>query len=175
MLVILYFWWRNTQGMHESSSDALHIMQITTVMVVMLLLWAAFTLLTKGGQLPETPTLEHLRFSDTALGWLKDTRFPAITAIALLMESYGFYGAIAELARLLAGAGVPVLVAATANLRAYRDRARAGIPRFLEVFVDCPLAVCRARDPKGIYRRGAEGTAQNVPGVSAAYEPPLLP
>jgi adenylylsulfate kinase len=86
-----------------------------------------------------------------------------------------FYGALAELARLLAGDGVPVLVAATANLRAYRDRARAGISRFLEVFVDCPLPVCRARDPKGIYRRAAAGSAHNVPGVSAAYEPPLRP
>jgi adenylylsulfate kinase len=86
-----------------------------------------------------------------------------------------FYGALADFARLLAGDGVPVLVAATANLRAYRDRARAGIPRFLEVFVDCPLPVCRARDPKGIYRRADAGSAPNVPGVSAAYEPPLWP
>jgi len=43
------------------------------------------------------------------------------------------------------------------------------------VYVRCPLAVCQARDPNGIYRRGADGTAQNVPGVSAPYEPPLLP
>src|SRR5512139_1427241 len=86
-----------------------------------------------------------------------------------------FYGALADFARLLAGDGVPVLVAATANLRAYRDRARAGIPRFLEVFVDCPLPVCRARDPKGIYRRAEAGSAPNVPGVSAAYEPTLRP
>ena len=86
-----------------------------------------------------------------------------------------FYGALADLARSLAEDGVPVLVAATANLRAYRDRSRAGISRFLEVFVDCPLPVCRARDPKGIYRRAAAGTASNVPGVSAPYEPPLRP
>jgi adenylylsulfate kinase len=64
---------------------------------------------------------------------------------------------------------------ATANRRAYRDRARAAIPRFLEVHVRCPLAVCQARDPKGIYLRGAAGTAPNVPGVSAPYEPPLTP
>jgi adenylylsulfate kinase len=86
-----------------------------------------------------------------------------------------FYGAMADFARWIAGYGVPVLVAATANLRAYRDRARSGIPRFLEVFVDCPLPVCRARDPKGIYRRAAAGSAPNVPGVSAPYEPPLRP
>ena len=53
--------------------------------------------------------------------------------------------------------------------------ARAAIPPFLEVYVRCPLAVCQARDPKGIYRRGAAGAAQDVPGVSAPYEPPLLP
>ena len=86
-----------------------------------------------------------------------------------------FYRALADLARLLSEDGVPVLVAATANLRSYRDRARAEIPRFLEVHVDCPLEVCRARDPKGVYRRSAAGTAPNVPGVSAPYEPPLRP
>jgi amino acid transporter len=67
-LVILYFWKRNTQGLRESSSDALRIMQITTVMVVLLLGWAALTLLAQGGHLPPTPTLAHLRFSDEALG-----------------------------------------------------------------------------------------------------------
>jgi amino acid transporter len=83
--IVLYFWWRNTRGLHESTNDALHIMQITTVMVVTLLVWSAFTLLTRGGHLPQTPTLDHLRFSDDALGWLKGTRFPAITAVALLI------------------------------------------------------------------------------------------
>jgi amino acid transporter len=83
--ILLYFWRRNTRGLRESSDDALRIMRITTVMVVTLLVWSAFTLLTRGGQLPPTPTLDHLKFSDHALGWLKDTRFPAITAIALLI------------------------------------------------------------------------------------------
>ena len=86
-----------------------------------------------------------------------------------------FYATLAYLARVLVLHGVPVIVDATANRRTYRDRAREAIPRFIEVHVRCPLAVCQARDPKGIYRRGAEGTAQNVPGVSAPYEPPLLP
>jgi adenylylsulfate kinase len=92
-----------------------------------------------------------------------------------LPERDRFYRALAELARCLSGNGVPVLVAATANRRAYRDHARAGIARFLEVFVECPLEVCRARDPKGIYRRAGTGLALNVPGVSAEYEPPLCP
>ncbi len=86
MLVIVYFWWRNTRGLHESSSDALHIIQITSVMVVLLFGWAFVTLLLKqGGALPPSPALEHLTFSDDALGWLKGTRFPAFTAIALVI------------------------------------------------------------------------------------------
>jgi amino acid transporter len=83
--ILLYFWRRNTRGLRESSDDALRIMQVTTVMVVTLLLWSVFTLLTRGGHLPPAPTIGHLRFSDHALGWLNDTRFPAITAIALLI------------------------------------------------------------------------------------------
>jgi len=90
-------------------------------------------------------------------------------------ERDAFYATLAYLARVLVLHGVPVIVDATANRRTYRDRAREAIPRFLEVHVRCPLAVCQARDPKGIYRRGAAGTARNVPGVSAPYEPPLLP
>jgi adenylylsulfate kinase len=90
-------------------------------------------------------------------------------------ERDAFYATVSYLAGVLVSHGVPVIVDATANRRAYRDRARKAIPRFLEVHVRCPPAVCQARDPKGIYRRGADGTAQNVPGVSAPYEPPLLP
>jgi len=90
-------------------------------------------------------------------------------------ERDAFYATVAYLARVLVLHGVPVIVDATATRRAYRDLARAAIPRFLEAYVHCPLAVCRARDPKGIYRRGTEGTALNVPGMSAPYEPPAMP
>ncbi len=86
-----------------------------------------------------------------------------------------FYGAMAYIGRLLAEHGVPVIFDATANRRAYRDRARREIPRFLELYVDTPLAICVARDPKGIYRKAQEGAAATVPGVQAAYEPPLHP
>lgn len=90
-------------------------------------------------------------------------------------ERDAFYATLAFIARALVLHGVPVIVDATANRRRYRDRAREAIPRFLEVHVRCPITVCQARDPKGIYRRGSEGTAKNVPGVSAPYEPPLTP
>ena len=86
-----------------------------------------------------------------------------------------FYGAMAWIGALLASRGVPVIFDATANRRRYRDRARREIPRFLEVYVACPLPTCRARDPKGIYRRAREGTAAGVPGLDAPYEPPRFP
>jgi len=84
-VVIVYFWWRNTQGLRESSSDALRIVQITSVMVVLLLAWGLATLLMRGGELAPLPTREHIRFSPHALGWLEGTALPGITAIALLV------------------------------------------------------------------------------------------
>ncbi len=85
-MVIIYFWWRNTQGLRESSSDALRIVQVTTVMVVVLLAWSGLTLLLRGGgPLPPPPTPAHLRFSDDALGWLKGSILPSLTAIAVLV------------------------------------------------------------------------------------------
>src|SRR5262249_39996644 len=71
--------------------------------------------------------------------------------------------------------GVSVIFDATANRRAYRDRTRQTIPRFIEVFVECPLETCIQRDPKGIYRKAREGDATQVPGVQAPYEPPERP
>jgi adenylylsulfate kinase len=67
--------------------------------------------------------------------------------------------------------GINVIFDATANRRAYRDDARRQIPLFVEVYVDTPLAVWMARDPKGIYRKGQAGISQHVPGLQAAYEP----
>jgi len=81
-----------------------------------------------------------------------------------------FYGALADIARLLYERNRPVIIDATANRRAYRDAARRAIPRFAEVYVDTPLEVCAARDPKGLYK-----TAGALPGVQAPYEPPLAP
>lgn len=83
-----------------------------------------------------------------------------------------FYGAMAHVGRILTEHGVPVIFDATANRRVYRDRARQQIPRFVEVHVDCPLDVCLARDPKGIYRKAREGEATTVPGMQSEYEPP---
>ncbi len=86
-----------------------------------------------------------------------------------------FYAQLVAVGALLVAHGVPVIFDATANRRAYRDRARAEFRRFIEVYVDCPLETCVRRDPKGIYQRASRGEASNVPGVQAPYEPPRAP
>src|SRR5262249_36085366 len=85
ILITVYFWWRNIQGIHESSDDALKIMKVTTVMVVLMIVWCGLTLLLRGGELPPAPIPANLHFSDDALGWLKNTRWPLFTAVAILM------------------------------------------------------------------------------------------
>jgi amino acid transporter len=71
-LITIYFWWRNTKGIHESSDDALKIMYVTTVMVVLLIAWCAFTILTKPAsqRLPPAPVTRNMTFSDDAVGWM---------------------------------------------------------------------------------------------------------
>ena len=86
-----------------------------------------------------------------------------------------FYGSLAFIGHVLTEHGISVIFDATANLRSYRDRARQQIPRFIEVFVECPLETCIQRDPKGIYRKAREGQANHVPGVHSVYEPPESP
>jgi adenylylsulfate kinase len=86
-----------------------------------------------------------------------------------------FYAALAHLGAFLARHGTPVVFDATANRRRYRGEARQQIARFAEVFVDTPLEVCAARDPKGLYRAAREGKSATLPGLQAAYEAPERP
>jgi len=88
-----------------------------------------------------------------------------------------FYGVMAWIGWLLVRNGVNVIFDATANKRAYRERARRliGPGRFMEVYVRCPLEVCMARDVKGIYKLALEGKASTVPGLQVPYEEPLRP
>lgn len=73
ILITVYFWRRNIKGLHESSDDALRILKITTVMVVLMILWAGLTLMEKGpAQMPPLPKTENLRFDRAAIGWLPD-------------------------------------------------------------------------------------------------------
>lgn len=86
---------------------------------------------------------------------------------------------LAHVARLLADAGVVAITAAISPYAADRDLARrlhdaAELP-FVEVFVDTPLEVCEARDPKGLYRRARAGELTGMTGVDAPYEAPSEP
>jgi amino acid transporter len=86
VLVTFYFWWMNIKGLHESSGKALRIMQITTVMVVALVIWCPLTILLRGHiYLPPAPLPRNLQFGSTALGWFKGTIFPSIPIIALVI------------------------------------------------------------------------------------------
>jgi amino acid transporter len=77
VIVALYFWWKNTQGMHESSQKALQIMIITTVMVVILLIWCTITVLRAPViQLPPNPLHPGVvPLNKDSLGWLDTTWF----------------------------------------------------------------------------------------------------
>ncbi|MBV8847005.1 MAG: adenylyl-sulfate kinase [Bryobacterales bacterium] len=86
-------------------------------------------------------------------------------------ERESFYSQMVYIGTLLAPHGVHVIFDATANRRRYRDAARNHFAKYIEVYVDTPLDVCMARDPKGIYRRAASGGS--VPGLQSEYEPPL--
>ena len=85
ILITIYFWWRNTQGMHESSDDALKIMKITTVMVVLMIVWCGLTIFKNGGELPPAPIPRNLHFSEDALGWFKGTIWPSFVVVAIMM------------------------------------------------------------------------------------------
>lgn len=83
----------------------------------------------------------------------------------------------AETARLMAEAGLIVIVSLISPFRQERAMARriAGDVPFLEIFIDTPLQVCEARDPKGLYHRARAGEISSFTGISAPYEPPETP
>ena len=81
---------------------------------------------------------------------------------------------VAEVARLMADSGLIVMTAFISPFRRERRMAKeiAGDVDFIEVFVDTPLEVCEARDPKGMYARARKGEIPNFTGISSPYEPP---
>jgi bifunctional enzyme CysN/CysC len=84
---------------------------------------------------------------------------------------------VAETAKLMAEAGLIVLVSFISPFRSERDMARGLMPEgeFMEIFVDTPIEVCRSRDPKGLYARADAGEIKNFTGVDSPYEPPDAP
>jgi amino acid transporter len=84
LLVTAYFWRSNVKGIHESSGQALRIMQVTSVMVVALLIWCPLTMLLNGSvSMPPPPTPANLRFTEESLGWFRGTTWPQIPLVAI--------------------------------------------------------------------------------------------
>jgi adenylyl-sulfate kinase len=84
---------------------------------------------------------------------------------------------VGEIARLMVDSGQIVIVAMISPFRDDRDKVRARFAegKFIEVFLDTPLAVCESRDPKGLYKRARRGDLAEFTGISSAYEPPPSP
>jgi len=89
ILVTIYFWWENIKGIPESSEKALRIMYVTTVMVVLMIVWSCYTLWVRGFHLPPLPHLSNLVYSDDALGWLKHTSLPYTIGLIGIMIGLG--------------------------------------------------------------------------------------
>lgn len=83
---------------------------------------------------------------------------------------------IAEVSKLFVDAGVITIATFISPFREDREKVRACLgENFIEVFVDCPLEVCEARDPKGIYKKARKGEIKNFTGIDSPYEKPINP
>lgn len=81
---------------------------------------------------------------------------------------------VAEVARLMADAGLIVIAAFISPFKADRDQARALFRpgEFYEIYVNTPLAICEDRDPKGLYKKARSGVIPDFTGISSPYEEP---
>jgi adenylyl-sulfate kinase len=84
---------------------------------------------------------------------------------------------VGEVGALFVDAGVIAIAAFISPFRRDRDRVRTivGSPRFIEVFLDVPLAVCESRDPKHLYAKARRGEIAEFTGISSPYEVPEAP
>jgi len=92
------------------------------------------------------------------------------------------YRSLVFIAKMLTDLGHNVIIDATGNMRKWRELARSLIPEYIEVYLKCPVDLCRDREklrretrgaPRDIYQKGERGWP--VPGISAPYEEPLEP
>jgi adenylyl-sulfate kinase len=96
------------------------------------------------------------------LGFSKEDRDTNILRIGWVAERLTYHGAV-------------VVVSAISPYRDVRDAVRRRIPRFVEVFVSCPVDVCAQRDVKGLYEKAFRGEISGFTGVDDPYEPPERP
>jgi amino acid transporter len=86
VLIVVYFWWKNIQGIHESSQKALQIMIVTTVMVVILIIWCTITVFSGPVQLPPNPLHAGVvPLNKESLGWLHGTWISHFTWIIMFV------------------------------------------------------------------------------------------
>jgi len=84
---------------------------------------------------------------------------------------------LGEVAKLFVDAGIITIVAAISPYRNDRNFVRNLVEygEFIEVYVKCPLEICEARDPKGLYKKARQGIIKNFTGIDAPYEEPENP
>lgn len=129
--------------------------------------FAAEKKLLEGGRAALVLDGDNLRFGlNSDLGFSADDRTENVRRVS-------------EVARLMSEAGMITFVPLIAPYAADRRRARqihdAADVAFLEVFVDTPLEVCEARDPKGLYKRARAGEIVGMTGIDSPYESPISP
>jgi adenylyl-sulfate kinase len=143
------------------------------------LLW--FTGLSGSGKSTIAGALEHALFQQGQRTYLLD----GDNVRHGLNSDLGFSDAdrvenirrIGEVAKLMVDAGLIVLAAFVSPFRADRALVRNLLAQgeFIEVHVDTPLAVCEARDPKGLYKKARAGEIKHFTGIDSDYEPPQQP
>ncbi len=85
IIVTIYFWWQNIKGIEESSQKALDVMKVTTLMVVIVMVWGIFSVLHFGVKMPPLPIPSNLKFDPGAFGFLKHTS---------LVTKFGLFGVL---------------------------------------------------------------------------------
>jgi amino acid transporter len=141
VIVTLYFWWQNIKGVHESSGKALRIMQITTVMVAILLIWCPLTILLKDRwNWPLSPSPSNLTFSDDAQGWLKGTfwiQWPMVMIIVAFGHSLLSMSGFETLAQVYREIASPKLknLKITANLTCFYAVVCTGVVTLLAAMI----------------------------------------
>ncbi|HEV2315243.1 MAG TPA: APC family permease [Candidatus Acidoferrales bacterium] len=89
ILVTIYFWWQNIKGIPESSEKALRIMQLTSLMVVILIVWCIYTVYVRGAHWPPAPLPQNMILDKHSLGWLNGFHFAHTLTLLVIFVGIG--------------------------------------------------------------------------------------
>jgi amino acid transporter len=89
VVVTVYFWWYNIKGVPESSQKAMRIMQVTTVMVGILIIWCLYTIWLRHPPLPPVPHPKNLTLGPNAMGWLYGIHFAHFAGLLAVFIGLG--------------------------------------------------------------------------------------